>query len=192
MSASSGWWFNAIVCGRIATEEHPEYIAAKAQIAAAVYRPSRLDDLRAQAELTWKMADEGLLRIHDRMDKLLTTCLAIFGLVVSAMQIGKVAPHLLTYLAVGCLVGASTLLLISRLPIQRFAPTDLHKIAHDSCLVPSENGDGWRFLLATNYYLARVECDISASVLSKRMAIVIVLLVLALLLLAAAVGFRPL
>ena len=187
MSASSGWWFSAVVFGRIRTDEHPDYQAASRQMANAPYLPSRLKDIREQSELSWKMSDEGLLRIHDRMDKLLTTCLAIFGLVVSAMQIGKVDPTVVSYAAVLLLVLACTLLLLSRLPIVRFAPTDLYLIVGDSVTIDPNDEHDWSYQMAVNYYLARIENDIAARVLGIRMGITIGLLVLALLLLVVAI-----
>lgn len=184
--ASTAWWFRAIVFGQVDTSGHEDYTSAVAFTHTESYNPKRLAQIRQQTELTWKMADEGLARIHDRIDKLLTTSLTVFGLSVTALQLGRVAPSLTTYIAVGALVCSVGLLLLSRLPILRFAPTDLPQIVADSTNEVLKDPDDFEYQLAVNYYLARVECDIAASVLGRRMTISIVLLLLALALLAIA------
>ncbi len=68
------------------------YVAAQNQSKTWEYNPKRVADIVEHAKLNWSMSDDGLKQIIARVDGLLTTCLGIFGLVVSAMQIGKVTP----------------------------------------------------------------------------------------------------
>lgn len=178
---SCRWWFNAVILGRIDTEKHPQYIDAKAQVDGAAYLQSRLDDIREQSELVWKLADEGLLRIHDRMDRTLVTSLAIFGLIVSSIKAGHIQNGSGTIIAIVLLIIASIVLLISRLPINRYTPTSLELIAADSCNIDPDEKSDWQFLMAKNYYLAKIECDIAAFALASRMQIVIGLIAAALL-----------
>lgn len=181
------WWFKAVVFGQFDATDHSSYEHAKSQSKTWEYSSKRVGDLVKQAELNWKMSDDGLIRIHERMDKLLTTCLAIFGIVVSAMQIGKVQPNICSTAAVLSLVAACILLLISRLPIARYTPTELQKAAAESHLIDDDSD--WQFQSAANYHMAQVANDISASVLGYRMVIIITLVVLALLLLTVAIRF---
>lgn len=187
-NASTEWWIKAVLLGQFDTAEHSNYQAAKSFIEQQPYQPERLQSILEETKLTWQLADEGLLRIHDRMDKLLTTSLAIFGVIVAVLRIQGGELNLFSGLAISLLVLASSLLLISRLPIYRFAPSELPLLAGDSLKEPDDE-DEWTFLMARNYYLARIETDIAASVLSWRMALTIGLVTLALVSLAASLGF---
>ena len=182
------WWTRALALGDVNVDCHRSVTSAIAQLEQEPYLPARADELRTMSVEAWKMADEALLKVHARVEKLIALSMAIAGLLITLGQVGNKPINGWTGLAIAMFLLAIVLLVIGRLRLERYTPIDFVKLVKLSCSVDPDNKNEWTYLMATNTHIAKLQCDVQATVLHVRMTLAAGMVTLGLLFFAISLG----